>query len=125
VGDDGNPLPEGADTLIGRVDEMSAYLKSVDANHLVAVGDEGYFRRSLAGGHALYNGSFGVDCERLLGVSTVDFGTCHLYPDFAAGEDAVQFGARWIREDIEAGKRANKPMLIEEYGWKVDSSDNS
>ncbi len=122
VGDNGTPLPDGTDTLVGWVDEMSAYLKSVDANHLVAVGDEGYFRRSLAGDHALYNGSFGVDCERLLGVSTIDFGTCHLYPDFAASEDAVEFGARWIREHIEAGQRANKPMVIEEYGWKVDSS---
>lgn len=99
---------------------MSAHLKSIDPNHLVGVGDEGYFRRSQAFGHPLYNGSFGVDCERLLGVPAVDFGTCHLYPDFAAGEDAVAFGSRWIREHIEAGQRADKPMLIEEYGYKVD-----
>ncbi|MBV9500977.1 MAG: cellulase family glycosylhydrolase [Acidobacteriaceae bacterium] len=123
IADDGRPLPDGADTLTGWVEEMSAYLKSIDPNHLVAVGDEGYFRRSLAGGHALYNGSFGVDCERLLGVPTIDFGTCHLYPTFAGNEDAVEFGGNWIREHIEAGQRANKPMVIEEYGWKVDSSD--
>ncbi len=120
VAADGHPLLDGIDTLAGWVDEMSAYVKSIDANHLLAVGDEGYFNRNLAGGHALYNGSFGVDCERLLGVSALDFGTCHLYPDLAAGEDGVQFGARWIREHIEAGQRANKPMLIEEYGWKFD-----
>ena len=121
VGEDGHPLPDGTDTLVGWVDEMSTYLKSFDPNHLVAVGDEGYFRRSLASG-ALYNGSFGVDCEQILGLATVDFGTCHLYPDFAAGDGPVEFGARWIREHIEAGQRANKPMIIEEYGWKVDNS---
>ena len=122
VGDNGRPLPDGMDTLIGWVDEMSAHLKSIDTNHLVGIGDEGYFSRRFAAGHTLYNGSFGVDCERLLGVPTVDFGTCHLYPDFAATEDAVSFGSRWIREHIEAGQRANKPMVIEEYGYKMDGA---
>ncbi len=123
VGEDGRPLPDGTDTLTGWVEEMSAYLKTIDPNHLVTVGDEGYFRRSQAGRHALYNGSFGVDCERLFGVPTIDFGTCHLYPSFADAGDAVEFGGNWIREHIEAGQRANKPMVIEEYGWKVESSD--
>jgi mannan endo-1,4-beta-mannosidase len=86
---------------------------------MVGVGDEGYFRRAGAGRHALYNGAHGVDCERILGVPTVDFGTCHLYSDFDARENAATFGSRWIREHIEAGQRAGKPMVIEEYGYKT------
>ncbi|MBV8550144.1 MAG: cellulase family glycosylhydrolase [Acidobacteriaceae bacterium] len=120
VRDDGHGLPDGTDILIGWVDEMSAYLKSLDANHLVAVGDEGFFRKRLAFGRPLYNGSFGVDCERFLKVPAVDFGTCHLYPDLAAGENPVTFGTRWIREHVEAGQRADKPLVIEEYGWKIE-----
>ena len=118
---DGNPLSDGIDTLVAWVDEMSSYVKSLDPSHPVGIGDEGYFRRDLAFNHVLYNGSFGVDCERQLGVPTVDFGTCHLYPDYAAGEDPVAFGTGWITEHIQAGQRANKPMLIEEYGLKIEA----
>ena len=102
---------------------MSGFVKLLDPHHLIGVGDEGYFNRRLAFGNSLYNGSFGVDCERILGVATIDFGTCHLYPDFAKGSDAVDFGSRWIREHIEASERVSKPMLIEEYGWKVDNGN--
>jgi mannan endo-1,4-beta-mannosidase len=50
-----------------------------------------------------------------------DFGTCHLYPELAPAEPPAAFGAQWIREHIEAGQRAGKPMLIEEYGLKIDA----
>jgi len=123
VDDDGNSLRHGTDTLLDWVQEMSGYIKSLDPNHLVAVGDEGYFRRRFSFGRALYNGSFGVDCERLLGIATVDLGTCHLYPNFAGSKDSVGFGGRWIREHLEVGRRAGKPMIIEEYGWKSGGSD--
>ncbi len=121
----GERLRNGVEILTGWVDEMSSFVRSLDPNHLIGVGDEGYFRRSLALGHRLYNGSYGVDCERLLGLPNVDFGTCHLYPEFAPDEAATEFGTRWIREHIEAGKRANKPMLIEEYGVRIDAAGPS
>jgi mannan endo-1,4-beta-mannosidase len=117
----GSPLSDGIDVLAGWVGEMSSFIRNLDSNHLIGIGDEGYFRHAWAFGNRLYNGSFGVDCERLLGIPTVDFGTCHLYPDFAPEESPAAFGARWIQEHIMAGQRADKPMLIEEYGLKIDS----
>lgn len=115
--DDGKPLGDGVETLTGWVDEMSRFVRSLDANHLIAVGDEGYFNRKFAGGNALFNGRYGVSCEALLGVGLVDFGTCHLYPQqMGKGRDPVEFGLMWIREHQHAGERANKPMLLEEYG---------
>jgi endo-1,4-beta-mannosidase len=104
---------------------MSSFLKSLDPNHLVGIGDEGYFNRSFAFGNAAYNGSFGVDCERLLSIPGIDFGTCHLYPSFAVSEDPVEFGTHWIRDHIEAAQRANKPMVIEEYGWEVEAGNTA
>jgi mannan endo-1,4-beta-mannosidase len=121
VDDDGHAVPDGVDTLTAWVDEMSTYVKTLDSNHLTSVGDEGFFRRSLAGSNTLYNGSYGVDCEQILGAPTIDFGTCHLYPSLDANGSAVSFGQRWIREHIEAGQRAQKPMLIEEYGYQIDN----
>lgn len=120
VDDDGGAVPNGTDILTAWIEEMSAYVKSLDSNHLTCVGDEGFFRRALAGSDALYNGSYGVDCERILGVPTVDFGTCHLYPSFDPSETPVSFGQGWIRDHVEAGQRADKPMLIEEYGYQTN-----
>jgi mannan endo-1,4-beta-mannosidase len=97
---------------------LSAAIKSAGARQLVSLGDEGFFRRSGAGSHALYNGSHGMDHERLLGIPNIDFGTCHLYPEFEPSTDEVEFGVRWIREHIEAARRASKPAVIEEYGTK-------
>lgn len=115
--DTGQSLPDGIPTLLGWVDEMSRFIRERDANHLIVVGDEGYFRHEQAGGNALFNGRYGVSCEELLGTGLIDFGTCHLYPQaMAKNQDQVEFGRMWIREHIQAAQRANKPMLLEEYG---------
>ena len=37
----------------------------------------------------------------------------------------MAFGARWIREHIESAQRANKPMVVEEYGWKIEDVDTA
>jgi mannan endo-1,4-beta-mannosidase len=117
---------EGVDTLLEWVGEMSAFIRSLDSNHLIAVGDEGYFRHRFAFGNPLFNGSFGVSCEELLGIGDIDFGTVHLYPEsMGKGQDPVEFGMMWIREHIEAAQRANKPMLIEEYGLKAPEQRNA
>lgn len=58
---------------------------------------------------------FGVDCERILGVAAVDFGTCHFYPHFDATESgdarsALDKGAHRSRSaseqaDVDQGVR--------------------
>ena len=47
---------------------MSSCLRRLDSNHLIGVGDEGYFRHDFAFANQLYSGSLGVDRERLLGI---------------------------------------------------------
>ncbi len=109
-------IPGGAEILLDWAAEMSAHIKRIDGNHLVALGDEGFFRRARAGNHHTYNGVHGVDVEASMGIGTLDFGVCHLYPSYEPNAGAAEFGSRWIREHIEAANRAGKPMLIEEYG---------
>lgn len=113
-------IPGGAEILIAWADEMSRFVRSLDGNHLVALGDEGFFRRAHAGRNHPYNGTHGVDCEALMGIGNLDFGVCHLYPTYDNDVPPAEFGSRWIREHIEAARRANKPMLIEEYGVLVN-----
>jgi mannan endo-1,4-beta-mannosidase len=56
----------------------SAYIKSLDPNHMVTIGDEGF---GLPGdGSYPYGYSEGVDWQKNLNISTIDFATFHLYP---------------------------------------------
>jgi mannan endo-1,4-beta-mannosidase len=112
-------IPGGCEVLLEWAAEMSQFVKTLDGNHLVALGDEGFFRRSFTRKHT-HNGSHGVDTEALMGIGTLDFGVAHLYPEWEPKEPAAVFGDRWIRDHVAAAERANKPMLIEEYGVKGD-----
>ena len=114
-------LKDGVEIMLSWIWEMSSLIKGKDPNHLVAIGDQGYFRRAKARGNHLYNGSHGVSCEEFLGVGPIDFGTFHLYEPMANGAPLYTFGSTWIREHVEAGARANKPMLLEEYGARIGS----
>jgi len=59
---------------------MSSYIKSLDSQHLVTVGDEGMFNNPNST-DSLYNGKGGGDNKAYTSVSTIDFGTFHLYPE--------------------------------------------
>ena len=113
-------VPNGEQLLLSWIYEMATLIKAKAPNHLVAVGDEGFFHRSRAGRNTLFNGAHGVNFESILGIGAVDFGTYHMYGAWASGDDLTDFGLMWIREHIEAASRANKPVLLEEYGAPLD-----
>lgn len=92
-------------------DDASTYIKSLDPNHLVAVGDEGFFAGGDSGG---YDGSEGVDHAALLALKHIDFGTYHLYPE--TWGHRTSWASQWIEDHIAAAQSAGKPTLLEEYG---------
>jgi mannan endo-1,4-beta-mannosidase len=98
--------------LLRWADEMSKAIKKLDGNHLVAVGDEGFFNR-LWPAKEFYDGSHGADFDQFLQLEAIDFGTLHLYP----WDQPDAFGSKWIRQHAGAGARWNKPVVLEEYGW--------
>jgi len=108
-------------SMLDWVREMSGYVKGVDNNHLVAVGDEGFLNRDLSKDWT-YDGSQGADFEAFLGVPPVDFGTFHLYPN-TWGKD-LNYGSYWIDDHLSAGERAGKPVVLAEYGWQDQATRN-
>jgi mannan endo-1,4-beta-mannosidase len=111
-----------ADTLNTWVKEMSTHIKSLDPNHMVSVGDEGFFNRSGQSSEQ-YNGKDGVDHEAFLAMDSIDFGTFHLYPDnWSTG---VKWGNTWITDHIEAAQKVGKPTVLEEYGVVVKRDDKT
>jgi mannan endo-1,4-beta-mannosidase len=105
----------GVPLLASWIAEMTEHVKSVDPNHLVGLGDEGFFNRTFTRKWYL-NGEHGYDFDEFLKIASVDFASFHLYPD-ALGTDPG-YGNRWIEEHAESGDRAGKPVLLEEYGLK-------
>lgn len=62
--------------------KTSKYIKSLDSNHMVTMGDEGF--GPLAGGDGSYpftTSAGGYTWADNLNITTLDFGTFHLYPD--------------------------------------------
>lgn len=112
---------EGWDTttITRWADEMSAFVKSIDDNHMVSVGDEGFLARD--GEHFAYRAAYGVDHEALTALPHVDFGTFHLYPDHWG--TSVRWGARWIEEHVAVARRLGKPTVLEEYGLRVQRTE--
>ena len=104
--------------------EMSEYVKSVDPNHMVALGDEGFFNRPYGyfdeyttSNYAFY-GAEGVDFEKLMTIDTLDFGTPHLYLDqwgmkhTGTGQDDLL----WFKIHGETCAELDKPVILEEFG---------
>ncbi len=102
-------------TIVNWADEMSSYIKSIDPNHLVSVGDEGFL--DGGGEHWAYKANDGVDHEALTAVPGIDFGTFHSYPvDWGA---KLGWGDKWIVEHERVARKLGKPTVLEEYGVKV------
>lgn len=75
------PRCQGCDTFVITEWAMKTarYIKSLDPNHMVALGDEGF---GLDGDTSYpYGKSEGVDFVKNLAIPDLDFGTFHLYPD--------------------------------------------
>jgi mannan endo-1,4-beta-mannosidase len=71
-----------------------------------------------------YDGSEGVDFEAFLRLSTIDFGTLHLYPEDWEKSSDESWATKFILDHIAAAKSVGKPVLLEEYGYKDQSQRN-
>lgn len=98
--------------------EMSAYIKSIDNNHLVTTGVEGFYNKD-GSSDWMQNGRTGTDFIRNHQIETIDFATVHVWPDHW-GLDYNQ-SMNWIQEHIDdAHNVIGKPVIIEEFGKERD-----
>ncbi|KAI0043653.1 glycoside hydrolase family 5 protein [Auriscalpium vulgare] len=109
-------------TITNWATTISAYIKSIDSNHLVAIGDEGFFNEPSNPSYP-YQGTEGIDFAANLKISSIDFGTFHLYPGSWSVSPADTWGAQWIADHATVQKSVNKPTILEEFG--VTSSQSS
>jgi mannan endo-1,4-beta-mannosidase len=85
------------DLLLEWVTEMAAFVKEMDANHLLATGHSNIVNR-LAD----------------LPIPNIDFGTWHGYPAYE--KISIEQFDSLIRGFCDKGKKAGKPVILEEFG---------
>ncbi|KAI1298250.1 glycoside hydrolase superfamily [Xylaria venustula] len=101
--------------------EISAYIKSLDSQHMVTMGDEGFGLTTDSDGSYPFTYGEGLDFEANLKISTLDFSTLHLYP--SSWGTSTDWGNLWITAHAAACEAAGKPCLLEEYGITYDHCD--
>ncbi|XP_049385311.1 mannan endo-1,4-beta-mannosidase 4 [Solanum stenotomum] len=99
--------------------EMAGYLKSIDSNHLLEIGLEGFYGNNMR----QYNPNsyiFGTNFISNNQVQGIDFTTIHMYPDqWLPGltqEAQDKWASQWIQVHIDDSKMLKKPLLIAEFG---------
>nr|XP_027089783.1 mannan endo-1,4-beta-mannosidase 7-like [Coffea arabica] len=109
-------------TIQAWISEMGSYLKSIDRNHLLGAGLEGFYGPSNAQKqHLNPNFQAGTDFIASNQIKDIDFATVHSYPDaWLAGqseEAQLSFLINWLQSHIQdAEKILQKPLLFTEFG---------
>ena len=109
---------------------MSNYVRSLDPNHLISSGEEGYKASPSSPDEAsryswLSNGLKGVDFMWNLSIPNVNFATVHPYPDHwsIGAADLAWFDLNFVKNRADLAHQANKPILLEETGYRHSYDD--
>jgi len=100
-------------TLINWITAASQYVKSIDPNHLVSVGDEGFFCEPGTSDY-FTDCANGVDSRGFSSLPNIDFVGFHLYPDLWG--KSISWGATYITDHLSEAVTLSKPVYMGEFG---------
>ncbi|KAF8914370.1 glycoside hydrolase [Gymnopilus junonius] len=124
----------GTELLTKWYEAQSDFVRKLDPFHMITTGGEGHFyKKNQNIGYWLngdfisdynFNGQAGEDFDKELFLDGIDFGTYHLYPqtwypelDYPGSNFTVEdWGLLWIQMHADSAKKANKPLILEEFG---------
>ncbi|KAK9270035.1 hypothetical protein L1049_025608 [Liquidambar formosana] len=109
-------------TIQAWITEMASYVKSLDGNHLLEIGLEGFYGEASPE-RQQYNPNFQVGTDFISNnqISGIDFTTVHSYPDqwLTSSDDEAQlsFLNNWLDNHIQDSQNVlRKPLLFAEFG---------
>lgn len=117
------------ETLYQWVADMSAHIRSIDHNHMISTGEEGYKAECSDDGEAqshgwLCNGMKGSNWEKNLTLPNVSFATVHTYPaEWQIPSSEVSYVTSYLVQDrADIAHRVGKPIIMEETGVSTQSN---
>nr|ACN78662.1 endo-beta-mannanase [Actinidia arguta] len=113
-------------TIQAWIMEMASYVKSIDRNHLLEAGLEGFYGQTTPQRKSLNPGfNIGTDFIANNRVPWIDFATVHSYPDqwltSSNEQNQLSFLNNWLDTHIQDAQFVlRKPLLLTEFGksWK-------
>lgn len=109
------------------VEEMSSFVKSIDPNHLVSTGGQGFYdqaRREDDDADRVYVRPAGTDFINNNQPDTIDACSFHLYPQNMSL--SVDEGVQWIHQHIrDAHESIGKPVYCGEFGYRFPRKNAS
>ncbi len=106
--------------FINWIHETSAYIKSLDSNHMVTTGSEG-----CVGHHWIME-----DFEKANNYRSIDYITYHLWPQNwswynpekpdSTIDKSIKLAEKYINDHETVAKELNKPAVLEEFGLARD-----
>jgi mannan endo-1,4-beta-mannosidase len=104
------------------IDSTSTYIKSIDTNHLVTIGSEGY---------TAYRDYAGVEFDKAHAFKNIDYTCAHIWiqnwewydpkKHEKTFENAKQKALSYLREHATISKKLGKPFVLEEFGIMRDN----
>ncbi|XP_042497684.1 mannan endo-1,4-beta-mannosidase 7 [Macadamia integrifolia] len=109
-------------TVQAWITEMASFVKSIDRNHLLEAGLEGFYGETSPQ-KKQYNPGFqqGTDFISNNQIAGIDFATVHSYPDqwlsSSSDQDQLFFLNNWLTSHIQDAQNVlRKPLLLAEFG---------
>ena len=104
------------------IESMSDFVKTIDPNHMLTVGEEGFFSNEdedLSPGNPSGAWSWAGDQGQSFYdnhlPSTIDYAGIHMW--MQNWEEATpEFAARWLQYHIDQSEKLGKPLLMSEFG---------
>jgi mannan endo-1,4-beta-mannosidase len=107
-------------TLTNWAGEMASFIKSIDPNHLVSAGDEGFYCSSTAAPNDwTMNCTQGVDTVALAQAPGIDWMSFHLYP--VSWGKTPDWGTQWVTSHFNDAASLGRPAIMGEFGYEVGS----
>lgn len=109
-------------TIQAWITEMASYVKSIDRNHLLEAGLEGFYGQSTPQRKRVNpNLDIGTDFVANNLIPGIDFATVHSYPDqwlsSSNDRDQLSFLNNWLDTHIQDAQHIlRKPILLAEFG---------
>jgi len=116
------------------IEEMAAYVKSLDTKHLVTVGIEGFYGPGRSERLGVNPGDWAASlCSDFIqnsAVKDIDFASVHAYPDSwlpkASLEEKVMYLSNWVDSHLNDSEYIlRKPVLFSEVGYLQHPEVNS
>ncbi|GMN35571.1 hypothetical protein TIFTF001_005379 [Ficus carica] len=113
------PSDPSGNTIQAWITEMASYVKSIDGNHLLEAGLEGFYGPSKPQTNS--NFLVGTDFISNNQIPGIDFATVHSYPDQwlsgSSSESQLAFLRSWLNDHIQDAQNIlKKPVLFAEFG---------